>query len=109
MNGIISDSIIRFNETNKKFYIQVTDRYNTNNFIHSYGGFDSDDERENAYMNADAQMSYELAMDIMNGEGPDILMNTSGLGQLNNDNYLVDLSPYLSDLDANKYLSLIHI
>lgn len=107
MNGIISDAIIRFNETNKKYYIQVTDRYNTDNYIRSYGQFKSNDDRDNAYMNADAQMSYELAMDIMNGEGPDILMNTSGLGQLNNDNYLVDLSPYLSDLDANKYFTNI--
>ena len=107
MNGIISDAIIRFNETNKKYYIQVTDRYNINDYFSSNVGFDSNDERETIYMNADAQLSYELAMDIMNGEGPDILMNTSGLGQLNNDNYLVDLSPYLSDLDANKYFTNI--
>ena len=107
MNEVISDAIIKYNETNKKYYIQVTDRYNEHKYISSYGYFNSDDERESAYMNADAQMSYELAMDIMNGEGPDILMNTSGLGQLNNDNYLVDLSPYLSDLDANMYFTNI--
>ena len=107
MNEVISDAIIKYNETNKKYYIQVTDRYNENKYLSSYGYFNSDDDRESAYMNADAQISYELAMDIMNGEGPDILMNTSGLGQLNNDNYLVDLSPYLSDLDANKYFTNI--
>ena len=44
-------------------------------------------------------------MDIMNGEGPDILMNTSDYGQLNNDNYLVDLSPYFNDLDKDKYFT----
>lgn len=108
MNEIISDAIIKFNETNKKYYIQVTDRYNTSKYTNvGYGVINSDDDRESLYMNADAQMSYELAMDIMNGEGPDILMNTSGLGQLNNDNYLVDLSPYVSDLDANKYFANI--
>ena len=107
MNEIISDAIIKYNETNKKYYIQVTDRYNENKYLSSYGFFNSDDERESAYMNADAQMSYELAMDIMNGEGPDILMNTSGLGQLNNVNYLVDLSSYLTDLDSDKYFTNI--
>ena len=107
MNGIISDAIIKYNETNKKYYIQVTDRYNRTKYIQSFAEINSDDDREAAYMKADSKMSYELAMDIMNGEGPDILMNTSGLGQLNNDNYLVDLSPYITDLDANKYFTNI--
>lgn len=108
MNEIISDAIIKFNETNKKYYIQVTDRYNASKYIdYGVGTITSDDDYESVYMNADSQMSYELAMDIMNGEGPDILMNTSGLGQLNNDNYLVDLSPYLTDLDSDKYFTNI--
>ncbi|MBR3143167.1 MAG: extracellular solute-binding protein [Clostridiales bacterium] len=107
INETVSDAIIKYNETNKKYYIQVTDRYNKQKYLGSYGFFTSDDERDAAYMNADAQLSYELAMDIMNGEGPDILMNTSGFGQLNNDNHLVDLSPYLTDLDDNKYFTNI--
>ena len=107
LNETISDAIIRYNDTNKKYYIQVTDSYNKQKYLSTYGYFNSDDERDAAYMNADAQMSYELAMDIINGEGPDILMNTSGLGQLNNDNCLVDLSPYLTDLDADKYFTNI--
>lgn len=107
MNEVISDAIIKYNETNKKYYIQVTDRYNELKYLSSYGHFSSNDERDAAHMNADAQLSYELAMDIMNGEGPDILMNTSGLGQLNNVNYLVDLSSYLTDLDSDKYFTNI--
>ena len=39
-------------------------------------------------------MSNQLAMDIINGEGPDIIMNAGMLGQLNNSSYLVDLSVY---------------
>ena len=46
-------------------------------------------------------------MDIINGEGPDILMNVGGLGQLNNSNYLVDLSKYADTLDKDKYFTNI--
>ena len=42
-------------------------------------------------------------MDIINGEGPDILMNVGDLGQLNNSSYLVDLSKYAEGLDKEKY------
>lgn len=107
MNEVIADAIIKYNDTSKKNYIQVTERYNTKDIMQSYGSFIGSDELEAAYMNANSQLSYELAMDLMNGEGPDILMNTSGLGQLNNDNYLIDLSPYLTDLDSDKYFTNI--
>lgn len=105
MNDVIADAILKYNEINKKYYIRITDKYNINKYIESYENINSDDELNAAYMNADAQMSYEIAMDIMNGEGPDILMNTLGMGQLNNNNYLIDLAPYLSNLDSNKYFT----
>ena len=44
-------------------------------------------------------------MDILNGEGPDLLLNTSELGQLNNTNYLADLTPYIGKLDPSKYFT----
>ena len=50
-------------------------------------------------------MSNALAMDILNGDGPDILMNVSELGQLNNTNYLADLTPYTGNLDSAKYFT----
>ena len=50
-------------------------------------------------------MSNKLAMDIINGEGPDIFLNTSEIGQLNNERYLVDLSQYFSDLSDEKYFT----
>ena len=43
----------------------------------------------------------------MNGEGPDILMNASELGQLNDTNYLADLMPYIGTLDPDKYFTNI--
>ena len=99
-NEIIYDAITKFNETNKKCYINISDRYNTSSFYNYYGK-SSNDELESAKLEGNSKLSNTIAMDIMNGEGPDLLLNTSELGQLNNENYLVDLLPYFSDLDEN--------
>lgn len=103
MNEVISDAIIDYNESDNGYFIQVTDRYETDKYMSSFVSTGNYDDFEAAKTSAFSQMGYELAMDIMNGEGPDIIMNTSNLGQLNNDNYLFDLSTYVADLDPNDY------
>ena len=100
----INNAILKFNKTNKDYFIEVTNKYTTVNSI-NLSEVDNEDEYENITLNKGAKMSSELAMDIINGEGPDILMNTSGYGQLNNGNCLVDLSSYFSDLDKDKYFT----
>ena len=106
IDGTIANAIIRFNETNSNYYIQLTDRYNKQDYI-SYDNISSYDDYSSAILKANLSLSYDLSMDIANGEGPDILINTSGLGQLNSENYLVDLSPYIQELDADKYFKNI--
>ena len=107
MNGVISDSIIKYNETNKKYFIQITDRYNDYDYSSEGDLLGQGDINDAAMLEDNNKLSYGLAMDIMNGEGPDILMDTSGIAQLNNDNYLVDLSPLVSELDPENYYSSI--
>ena len=106
MNAIVSDAVIRFNETNKKYYIHITDRYRDRYYPPSEY-IEKDDEYVVSQTKDDANFSYELATDIANGDGPDILMNTSALGQLNNEDYLIDLSPYFSELNSDKYFKNI--
>ena len=105
-NAIVSDAIIRFNETNKKCFIRITDRY-YGRYYQSVDYMASEDEDVITQSKKDADFSYDLANDILNGEGPDILMNTCALGQLNNPDYLIDLSPYVQDLDPDKYFTNI--
>jgi ABC-type glycerol-3-phosphate transport system substrate-binding protein len=100
----INEAILKFNKTNKDYFIELTNKYESVDYD-DLSEIDSEDEYENITLNKGAKMSSRLAMDIMNGEGPDILMNTSTYGQLNNDNYLVDLSSYFNDLDENKYFT----
>lgn len=106
IDSTIADAIIRFNENNRKYYIQPTDRYNKQKYM-TYDNLRSNDDYASAALKANADLSYELASDIANGTGPDIIMNASGLGQLNNDNCLIDLSPYIQELDSDKYFKNI--
>ena len=100
----IGDAIMKFNETNGKYFIEVTDRY-TVEIGNAYNDINSDDELSAISDKYSAEMSNQLAMDIINGDGPDIFMDVSYYGQLNNDNYLADLSPYVKDLDSDKYFT----
>ena len=106
VDEITSDAIIRFNNTNSKYFIELSDRYDRSAYL-DYSDINSLDDYDSMQLNANARLSNDLAMDLINGEGPDILLNTSNLGQLNNDNYLVDLTPYLTDLDTDKYFTNI--
>ena len=100
----VSDAIVRFNESSSTCYIEVTDRYDIEV---DYESFDirSDDDYAAFKLETDSNLSSRLAMDIMNGDGPDILINASSFGQLNSNNYLADLSPYVGDLDPDKYFT----
>ena len=100
----VGDAIMKFNETNGKYFIEVTDRY-TVEIGNAYNDINSDDELSAISDKYSADMSNQLAMDIINGDGPDIFMDVSYYGQLNNDNYLADLSPYVKDLDSDKYFT----
>ena len=91
-NEQVSDAIIKYNETNVGYYIEVTDKY---------------DEYQMVNLNAKNKMGNDLAMDLISGEGPDILLDTTDYGQLNNDTYLTDLTPYFTDLDSEKYFTNI--
>ena len=103
----ISDAIMKFNMTNGEYFIEVSDRYTDVLESADYSDVNSDDEYDSVRLHADSEMSSHLAMDIISGNGPDILMDVSSYGQLNNTNYLADLSPYIGDLDPEKYFTNI--
>ena len=103
--GRVSDAILKFNETNGDYFIEVTDRYSNNGDNTLYDDVNSEDDYQTIQLGLDADMSNQLSMDILNGEGPDLLMNVSSYGQLNSTNYLVDLTKYVGDLDSEKYFT----
>ncbi|MBQ1738911.1 MAG: hypothetical protein II108_01590, partial [Clostridiales bacterium] len=68
----ISEAIDQFNTTNGNYFIEFSSRYADNERI-NYGNAGSQDESDLLALSGNANLSNKLAMDIMNGEGPDIL------------------------------------
>ena len=101
------EAISRFNATNSEYYIKETYRYDTYSYFDYDGTEDSEDKDKNVELRGIDKISSELAIDIMNGDGPDILMNITSYGRLNNSNCLADLTPYLGDLDPDTYFTNI--
>ena len=107
VNEKIGDAINEFNNTNKEYFIEVSSRYTGDEYYDYSAKMNSNDEYETANLNGNAKLSNKLAMDLLNGDGPDILMDVSTFGQLNNKNYLVDLSQYIGTLDSEKFFTNI--
>ena len=103
----IGEAVIRFNESSKDYYIEVIERYDESDYDSGYVQLNNDDEIDQNSLNIASGISNALAVDIMNGEGPDILINTSKYSQLNNPAYLVDLTPYVKNLDSENYFTNI--
>ena len=109
LDANIGEAILMFNEKNDKYYIEISDRYDDVDFSSDYGDLNtlSDDEWDKYELDFRARMSNALVMDIMSGDGPDILVNTSNYSQLYNSDCLADLSPYVKKFDSDNYFTNI--
>lgn len=85
----MSEAVCIFNESNPDFFIRFDTKYEVKPDAYDY----SDDQAmQESVDNASIELGNQLTVDIMSGEGPDIIFDTASLSQLNNDDYLVDLS-----------------
>jgi len=90
----ISEAMMRFNSESSSSYLLFDGRYKANKDI----DYSNADNAENAVVNAltsYASVSDRLAMDIISGKGPDILITNGANEQLSKAEYFVDLSDYL--------------
>ena len=107
INGVsrpVADAIFNYNETSTDSFITVSNRYNPYDLMNGEV-FDTNAEWEEAYRNAQAEMSNRLAIDLLNGDAPDIIIDGFGYGQLNNDNYMLDLSDYMPQIGTSDYFT----
>ena len=95
-----------FNNTNGNCFIEVTDKYSQGS-SKDHGDANSNDEADRLDMEYYSQIGNRLAMDMINGVGPDIFLNVSQYDSLKNGECLADLMPYLGDLDSGKYFTNI--
>lgn len=106
-SDVTYDAITDYNTSDKDYFIQVTNKYDVEKYYEGSYNADSSDEWAEASLDMMAGISDELAVDLINGEGPDIILDAAALGQLNNENYLTDLSSYVKDLSSDEYFTNI--
>ena len=105
LDEAMCDALAKYNETNGKYFIEVTDRYSSGSS--NLNSINSDDELSRSENERDAAISNRLSMDILSGDGPDMFLDISHIDRLNNSNYLIDLAPYAANLDPDKYFTNI--
>jgi hypothetical protein len=89
----VSEAVCIFNETDPDYFIRFDNRYKADNHVDLASlDYMDDDAYDKAYDQATIDLSNQLAVDLMAGDGPDIIFDTSSLSQLDNEDYLLDLS-----------------
>lgn len=102
----VSDAIVTFNKTNRDYFIEITGRYEYN-WVMYHSATDTEDDIDNELLQRNLSLTDMLAMDIISGTGPDILIINDDMGRLNYPDYLIDLNKYFGDLDPEKYFTNI--
>ena len=105
LDKAMCDALRKYNETNGKYFIEVTDRYNGGSG--NPNNIRSDDDLARSDNKLNEVMSKKLSMDILSGNGPDMFLDINRIDQLKNSSHLVDLAPYLEDLGPDKYFTNI--
>lgn len=95
----LCDAVCRFNETNPDYYIRLDSKYNLDLALSVQAISDTSNQTDEETMadNTATSLGNQLAVDIMSGTGPDIIVNGQQFSMLNNDSYLMDLSSFVSE------------
>ena len=87
----ICEAVSAFNESNADYYIKLDNDYSVIKKVNSGELSFWDDDYQEKGDKLTAELSYQLAIDLMNGDGPDIVLDGAGMVYLNNSNYFLDL------------------
>lgn len=85
------EAVSMFNESDPDYYIMLDYSYSLDE-LYRRGGINTGLEDNLGYLEARSTLSSQLAMDLITGEGPDIILDAGCFPQLNRDDYLIDLS-----------------
>lgn len=85
------EAVSRFNESDPEYYIMLDYSYSISE-LWRRGEIEPGYGNMINYLEKESNLSSQLAMDLITGDGPDIILDSHGFSQLNNDDYLIDLS-----------------
>lgn len=92
----VCEAVCTYNETDPDHFIKLDSQYST---VAKYANSELDYYSENSteeYMASAGELSNKLMVDLIAGEGPDLILNGAGFTQLNSDDILLDLSSEIS-------------
>ncbi len=93
-----AEAVMKFNSTNPDYFAEV--RFADTEYVIK-------SEDENDKINS---ISNQLMIDIMSGDGPDVILDGASVDQLNNHEYFVDLNQFVNGsngIDKSQYFSQI--
>ncbi len=91
----ICEAIRLFNDTNEDYFIRLSYNYDIKKNL-NYGDAETDDEFDDIYYKTAADLNDLLAINMLAGDGPDIILNAADIRQIQTEDHLVDLSSFLS-------------
>ncbi len=89
----ICEAVRTFNNTNENYFIQMVYDYDLKSRI-DYKNAQTDDEIADIVNKTAAELDDLLAIDMLAGDGPDIILNAGTIRQIQTEKHLVDLSSY---------------
>lgn len=105
-NYALCDTVCKFNETNDDYFIRLDPRYMASDPTErGYAVVPSEEEEREKLASS---LGNQLAIDLMSGNGPDIIIDGFKFDQINNENYLLPMNDYInSDLTSDKFFANI--
>lgn len=86
----LCQAVCEFNESNSDYFLRFDMSYQIEV---DYSAGDSNEKEDQAA----TTLGNQLAIDIMSGSGPDLIVNGSKFGMINNEEYLLNMSDYLAE------------
>lgn len=92
----VCEAVSVFNDTNPEYFIQLDNKYSSE-YLVSNGGISIWDENYGDKLTeATIELTYQLKIDLMNGEGPDIVIGGAEYTHLNSIDCFLDLKPEIN-------------
>ena len=88
----LCEAVCNYNDSNSDYFIRLDSKYSLMDKYYS-GEIDwSAEDADEQALEAESELSNQLMIDLLAGEGPDLILDGAEYYQLNNEDYLIDLS-----------------
>lgn len=92
---VIAEAVQLFNETNENYYVVLYDDFSVLNYGYLFTIDENYIESYDLQVAGYSQLSTDLSLSLLSGNGPDIFLNSYKFTTINNSNCLLDLTPYI--------------